>query len=163
MAGGAHVILLPEEPFDIEEICRIINKRKENGKLYSIVAVAEGALPKGGEKFFTQAEGTDSFGHVKLGGIGKKLAREIEKRTGIESRATVLGHIQRGGSPTVYDRIIGTKLGVKAVEMAMEGTFGHMAAVRGNDIVPVDVQEAVGKLNTVSKKEYDMAKLFFGL
>ena len=163
MAGGAQAILIPEEEFDLNEIANIFIKRKKQGKDWGVIAIAEGALPTELEGFVTQDDTLDSFGHVKLGGIGKKLANEIEKRTGIESRATVLGHIQRGGSPTVYDRILGTKLGVKAIEMILEGKFGHMAAVKGNDIVPVDVQEAVGKLNTVSKEEYEVAKTFFGL
>ncbi len=163
MAAGAQAVLIPEEKFDLDEIAQIFIKRKEQGKDWGVIAIAEGAQPTELEGFATQDDSLDSFGHVKLGGIGNKLAKEIEKRTGIESRATVLGHIQRGGSPTVYDRITGTKLGVKAVEMILDGQFGYMAAVRGNDIVPVDVQEAVGKLNTVSKEEYDIAKIFFGL
>lgn len=163
MAGGAQAILIPEVRFDLDEIAQIFIKRKEEGKDWGVIAIAEGALPTELEGFITQDDSVDQFGHVKLGGIGKKLAKEIEKRTGIESRATVLGHIQRGGSPTVYDRIIGTKLGVKAVEMALEGTYGHMASVQGNNIVPVDVHEAVGKLNTVPPEEYEIARVFFGL
>ncbi len=163
MAGGAQAILIPEEEFDMDRVAAIFTRRKEQGKDWGVVAVAEGALPTDLEGFVTQDDTVDSFGHVKLGGIGKKIAKELEKRTGIESRATVLGHIQRGGSPSAYDRIIGTKLGIKAVEMALEGRFGHMAAVRGNDIIPVDVQEAVGKLNTVTPEEFEIAKTFFGL
>lgn len=163
MAGGAQAILIPEVNFDLDEIAGIFIKRKAQGKDWGVIAIAEGAQPTDLENFVTQDDTLDSFGHVKLGGIAKKLAKEIEKRTGIESRATVLGHIQRGGSPTVYDRITGTKLGVKAVEMILAGQFGYMAAVRGNDIVPVDVQEAVGKLNTVSEEEYELARMFFGL
>ena len=163
IAGGAQAILIPEERFDMDEIARIFIERKKKGKDWGVIAVAEGALPTELKGFVTQDDSVDAFGHVKLGGIGKKIAEEIEKRTGIEARATVLGHIQRGGSPTVYDRIIGTKLGVKAVEMAIEGKSGYMAAVRGNDIVAVPLEEAVGKLNTVPPEEYEVAKTFFGL
>jgi len=163
IAGGAQAILIPEQRFNMDEIANIFIERKKQGKDWGVIAVAEGALPTELEGFVTQDNSVDAFGHVKLGGIAHKLAKEIEKRTGIEARATVLGHIQRGGSPTVYDRIIGTKLGVKGVEMALEGKFGYMAAVRGNDIVPVPLEEAVGKLNTVPPEEYEIARGFFGL
>ncbi len=161
MAGGAHVILIPEEPFDLDEICKTINNRKENGKLYSIVVVAEGALPKGGEKFFTQTEGTDAFGHVKLGGIAKTLEKEIEKRTGIETRSVVLGHLQRGGSPSAFDRYFATRLGLKAIDMIKKGEFGRMAALRKGELVSVPLEEAVGKMRVVDKELLEEAKIFF--
>lgn len=161
MAGGAHVILIPEEAFDIDEICRIIKKRKEKGKLYSIIAVAEGALPKGGTKFFTQEEGKDAFGHVKLGGIAKALEKEIEKRAGIETRSVVLGHLQRGGSPSAFDRYFSTRLGLKAIEMVEKKEFGKMAALQKGEIISVSLEEAVGKTRAVSKELFDEAKVFF--
>lgn len=162
LAGGAHVILIPEEEFDIEEVCRIISERKEKGKTYSVIAVAEGALPKDASAFVTKSKQLDEFGHVMLGGIGDALAKEIEDRTGMTARATVLGHIQRGGSPTVFDRILGLKLGYRAVETVDAKDFGKMIALRGNDAVPVPLEEGVGKLKTVSKEEYGMARSFFG-
>jgi len=161
IAGGANVILIPEEPFDIDEVCQVFVKRKERGKPYGVVAIAEGAMPKDAQEFVTSTDELDDFGHVRLGGIGKKLAKEIEKRTGIESRATVLGHIQRGGSPTVYDRVMGTKLGYKAIEMVVNREFGKLVAYRNEQAVAVPLEEAVGKLNTVSAEEYEMVKTFF--
>ena len=118
-------------------------------------------MPKDAKEFVTSTEELDDFGHVRLGGIGKKLAKEIEKRTGIESRATVLGHIQRGGTPTVYDRVMGTRLGYKAIEMVLAKEFGMLVAYRNEEAVAVPLEEAVGKLNTVSKEEYAVAKAFF--
>lgn len=162
MAGGAHVILIPEEPFDIEEVCKLIKKRQEKGKLYSIVAVAEGALPKGGTEFFTKKEGTDAFGHVKLGGIANALEKEIEKRTGAETRSVVLGHVQRGGSPSAFDRYLGTRLGLKAIDMVDKGEFDKMAALKDAQLVSVPLEEAVGKNKVVSKELLDEAKVFFG-
>jgi len=161
LAGGANVILIPEEPFDIDEVCKVFVDRKERGKPYGVVAVAEGALPRDAKEFVTSTDELDDFGHVRLGGIGKKLAKEIERRTGIESRATVLGHIQRGGSPTVYDRVMGTKLGYKAIEMVLAKEFGKLVAYRNENAVAVPLEEAVGKLNTVSEEEYEIAKTFF--
>jgi len=161
LAGGANVILIPEEPFDIEEVCEVFRKRKEEGKPYGVVAVAEGALPKDMKDFVTLSEERDEFGHVRLGGIGKVLAKEIEKRTGMECRATILGHIQRGGSPTVYDRVMGTKLGYKAIELILAKDFGKLVAYRNEKAVSVPLEEAVGKLNTVPKEEYKIAKTFF--
>jgi phosphofructokinase-like protein len=162
LAGGAHVVLIPEEKFDIEEVCEVIKGRKDRGKGYSVVAVAEGALPKDAEGFITKSKDVDEFGHVLLGGIGNALAKEIEKRTGITARATVLGHTQRGGRPSVFDRVLGLKLGYRAVEAVHNKDFGKMIALKGNDAVPVALDDAVGQLKVVSKKEYDMAKSFFG-
>jgi len=160
IAGGASIILLPEEPFDIDEICKIIKNRKKKGKNYSIIAVSEGALPKKGQMEL-QVKEKDAFGHVRLGGIAERLAKEIEKNLGIECRHVVLGHLQRAGEPTVFDRLLGTRLGIKAAEMIDKQEFGKMASLKGTDIVAVELEKAVGKLKTVPKERYDEAKLFF--
>ncbi len=160
IGGGASIILLPEEPFDIDEICKIIQNRKKKGKNYSIIAVSEGALPKKGQMEL-QVEEKDDFGHVRLGGIAQRLAGEIEKRTGVECRYVILGHLQRAGEPTVFDRVLGTRLGVKAADMIDKKEFGKMAALKGIDIVAVPLEKAVGKLKRVPKERYDEAKLFF--
>ena len=162
LGGGAHVILIPEEPFDIDEVCKIVSDRKAKGKGYTLVAVAEGALPKDANVFVTKTDKLDEFGHVMLGGIGDALAKEIEQRTGVTTRATVLGHLQRGGSPTVYDRVLGLKLGYRAVDAVHNKEFGQMIAMKGTKAVPVPLKDAVGKLKTVSKEEYKMARSFFG-
>ncbi|NQT05978.1 MAG: 6-phosphofructokinase [Candidatus Omnitrophica bacterium] len=161
MAGGADVILIPEIPIDINEVCDILNKRHKRGKGFSIVVVAEGAMFKKGDAV-TQEKELDAFGHVRLGGIGQMLGERIEKETGFETRVTVLGHIQRGGTPTAFDRVLGTRFGVKAVEMAMEGKFGMMAGLSGNNIVAVPLEKAVGKLKTVDMDLYKIAEIFFG-
>jgi len=162
LAGGADVILIPEYPFDIEDVCNLIQQRKSRGKTFSIIVVAEGALPKNAQDFVTKDTELDAFGHVKLGGIGDALAKQIEKRTGIESRVTVLGHIQRGGTPTANDRVLATRFGVAAIDLVKEGKFGMMVALQGNKIVAVPIEEAVSKLKTVDKEFYDLAKVFFG-
>jgi len=161
MAGGADVILIPEEKFDIDEICDTLKKRHKRGKNFSIVVAAEGAQPKNAD-LFTQDKSLDAFGHVKLGGIGDKLAQEIEKRTGFETRAVVLGHTQRGGSPTAFDRILGTRFGIKAIDLVHEKKFGNMVSLKGTDIVGVPLKAAVAKLKTVSKERYEEARVFFG-
>lgn len=161
IAGGADVVLIPEIKMDLDEICDSLKKRHARGKSFSIVVVAEGATFKEGQMAL-QEEKLDAFGHVRLGGIGEMLAKEIEKRTGYETRVTVLGHIQRGGSPTAFDRVLGTRFGVKAMEMVLNKRFGYMAGLKGTDIVEVSLQEAVGTLKTVDMKLYDIAKLFFG-
>jgi len=148
-SGGAHIIILPEEPFDLDEICQKVKERKAKGKDYTIIAVAEGAIPKKGQSFVTQSEGTDAFGHIRLGGIAKALEKEIQQRTGIETRHVILGHLQRGGSPSAFDRILGLRLGMKAVEIVAEGKFGCMVALKGTEIVAVPLKEAVGKLKVV--------------
>ncbi|MGB9612665.1 MAG: 6-phosphofructokinase [Candidatus Margulisiibacteriota bacterium] len=162
LAGGADMILIPEIPFDTNEVCQTIKKRHERGKNFSIVVVAEGAVPKDAETYVTKDKTVDAFGHVKLGGIGEALAKEIEKRTGYETRATVLGHIQRGGSPTAFDRVLGTRLGIAAIDLVAEKKWGSMVALRGNEIVNVPLAEAVAKLKTVDPKLYEIAKVFFG-
>lgn len=162
MAGGADVILIPERPFDIEEVCGYVRKRKEAGKCFSVIVAAEGAHPKETSGMITKDKTLDAFGHVKLGGVGEFLAGEIEKRTGLESRYVVLGHLQRGGTPTAYDRVLATRYGVKAIEMVKEGKFGRMAALQGNRIVDVSLHEATAKSKTVDPDMYDMAQIFFG-
>lgn len=161
IAGGADVILIPEVPIDVIEVCELIKKRHSRGKTFSIIVVAEGAQFKD-KSLVTKEERLDSFGHVRLGGIGDMLAAEIEKRTGYETRVSVLGHIQRGGSPTAFDRVLGTRFGVKAVELVSENKFGRMAALVGNKIIDVPLEDAVKELKTVDSELYDIAKVFFG-
>jgi len=148
IAGGGDVILIPEIPYDMDRVCAAILERKKQGKKSSIVVVAEGAKPKGGEMVVAKVV-KDSPDPLRLGGIGNKVGEEIEKRTGIETRTTVLGHVQRGGSPTPYDRILGTRFGVEAVRQVVARNFGTMVALRGADIVAVPILEAVGKLRKV--------------
>ena len=161
IAGGADVILIPEVPFDLNEVCNTIRKRHARGKTFSIVVVAEGAKLDD-DSMVLQSQEKDAFGHVRLGGIGNLLSDEIERRTGYESRATVLGHIQRGGSPSAYDRVLGTRFGIAAIDLIHEGNFGKMVALRGQNIVAIDLKEAVSKLRTVDMGLYDIAKVFFG-
>jgi 6-phosphofructokinase 1 len=165
MAGGADVILIPEQPITVEEACRDIQRRHERGKDFSIVVVSEGyelTYASGEKQQVTQAATTDQFGHVRLGGIGEILAREIEERTGYETRVTVLGHIQRGGTPTARDRILATRYGLKAADLVHEGRWGTMAALHGDDIVEVPLRDAVAQLKTVPPEYYEAAKTFFG-
>jgi 6-phosphofructokinase 1 len=161
IAGGADVILIPELPIDIEEVCALIKKRHDRGKTFSLVVVAEGAKFKEGT-FVTQEQRLDDFGHVRLGGIAETLAEEIEKRTHYETRVSVLGHIQRGGSPTAFDRVLGTRFGVKAVELAKNKKFGRMVALSSNKVIDVPMEDAVKALKTVDLELYDIAKVFFG-
>ncbi len=161
IAGGADVVLIPEKPIDLDEVCATIKKRHSRGKTFSIVVVAEGAQFKDGGMATKQKE-LDAFGHVTLGGIGEILGKEIENRTGYETRVSVLGHIQRGGSPTAFDRVLGTRFGVKAVELVKAKKFGRMAALSGNKIIDVPLEEAVGTLKTVDDEWYAIAQEFFG-
>ncbi|HEC68775.1 MAG TPA: 6-phosphofructokinase [Candidatus Omnitrophica bacterium] len=161
LAGGADVILIPEIPIDIEEVCQLIEKRHNRGKTFSIIVVAEGAKFKNAKEVLKDQE-VDEFGHVKLGGIGNTLGKLIEDKTGYETRVVVLGHIQRGGTPTAFDRILATRYGVKAMKMALEKKYGKMVALRGNQIIDVPLQEAVAELKTVDLKIYEIAKTFFG-
>lgn len=169
MAGGAHVILIPEVKFDFSEICNVIKKRYESGKDYTMIAVAEGV-----EETDTSKKGTDAFGHVKLGGVCEELEERLQKwldtemkkpypEFKFEARSMRLGHLQRGGAPTAYDRILGTRLGIKAIELVKEGKFGHMVSLRGTDIIAVTLAEAVGKLKTVPNNRYEEARLFLGM
>lgn len=160
MAGGADVVLIPEIPIDIDEVCQAIKQRHDRGKNFSIVVVAEGAKLK--EQEILQEEKLDQFGHVRLGGIGRTLAEMIEEKTGFETRVTVLGHIQRGGTPSAYDRILGTRYGIKAVELVMSNKFGYMAALKGSGVVDVPLREATKEIKTLDMKFYDIAKVFFG-
>jgi len=160
IAGGADAILLPEFPIDMDEVCTIIKKRHARGKKFSIIVVAEGAKFK--EGLVLQEEKLDSFGHVRLGGIGDALAKEVEKRTGFETRVSVLGHIQRGGTPTAFDRVLGTRFGIKAVQLINEKKFGFMASLQGNKIIEVPLESAVASLKLVDTEFYDIAKEFFG-
>jgi phosphofructokinase-like protein len=161
LAGGADVILVPEEPFDIEEVCHRIAHRHRAGASFSIVVVAEGATPAEGTMELQSGE-LDDFGHVRLGGIGNQLAEEIERRTGFEARMTSLGHVLRGGSPTAYDRVIATRFGVEAIDAVNDGEFGVMVALRGTDVIRVPIQDGVVQLKTVDRKLFDTAAVFFG-
>ncbi len=160
LAGGADLILVPEFPIKMQEVCDVLKKRADRGKSFSIIVVAEGAKFDGSEVLLEQK--LDDFGHVRLGGIGEILAKKIEEKTGYETRVTVLGHIQRGGSATAFDRVLGTRFGAKAIELVKEGKFGQMVALRGNEIVSVPIETAVGTLKTVDRGFYDMARSFFG-
>lgn len=161
IAGGADVILIPEIPIDVEEVCALIKKRHQRGKTFSIVVVAEGAQFKEGT-LVLQEQKLDEFGHVRLGGIGDTLANEIEKRTAYETRVSVLGHIQRGGSPSAFDRVLGTRFGIKAIELVINKKFARMAALSGNKIVDVPIEEAVSALKTVDMELYEIARVFSG-
>jgi ATP-dependent phosphofructokinase / diphosphate-dependent phosphofructokinase len=161
IAGGATVLLVPEDPFDIDEVCDVIRRRHERGRYASIVVVAEGATPAEGDLSVTTGE-VDAFGHVRLGGIGDSLAREIEARTGYETRAIVLGHIQRGGTPSAFDRVLATRFGIAAIDAVHDGAFGTMVALRAGDIVRVSLHEATAEIKLVDPAIYDVAKTFFG-
>jgi phosphofructokinase-like protein len=161
IAGGATLVLIPEEPFDIDEVCTVIRHRHERGRYASIVVVAEGATPREGTMATATGE-VDAFGHVRLGGIGDELARAIEERTGYETRAIVLGHVQRGGTPTAFDRVLATRFGIAAVDAVHDSAFGTMVALRAGDIVRVPLSEATSELKLVDPEVYDVAKVFFG-
>ena len=160
IAGGADVILIPERPVDIDDVTETLKQRHHRGRYFSIVVVAEGASLRAEhhELAVTSAPGKDEFGHVRLGGIGNVLAREIEQRTGFETRAVVLGHIQRGGSPTAFDRVLATRYGVGAIEMVHRGEFGRMVSLRGNKIVSVPLKDAVGRTRTVDDDLINVAQ-----
>ena len=162
IAGGADEILIPEIPFDLDEVTHHLRARYERGKKFSIVVVAEGAQPKGMKEAMTQSARTDEFGHVTLGGIGNFLRDELEKRLDMEVRVTVLGHVQRGGSPTARDRVLATRFGVAAADLIKEKDFGKMVALRGDDIIAVPIEEAVAELKTVDMDLYNIASIFYG-
>jgi phosphofructokinase-like protein len=165
IAGGADVILIPEQPITVEDACSELQKRHARGKSFSIVVVSEGyklTYASGEQREVTQEADLDAFGHVRLGGVGEQLSREIEERMGFETRVTVLGHVQRGGSPTARDRILATRYGLKAADLAHEGEFGRMAALLGDAIVDISLAEATGELKTVPPDRYEVARAFFG-
>jgi len=161
IAGGATQCLIPERPFDVDEVCETIRRRHGRGRYASIVVVAEGALPKEGT--FSVASGeVDAFGHARLGGIGDALAKAIEARTGFETRAIVLGHVQRGGTPTAFDRVLATRFGVAAIDAVHDGAFGSMVALRGGEIVRVPLADATAELKLIDPAVYEVAEVFFG-
>ena len=160
IAGGADFILIPEEQYTLDDIITVLQRRIEKGKSFSIIVAAEGAKLKE-TGIIAQSKEMDDFGNVRLGGIGDGLARAIEKRTGIESRAVVLGHVQRGGTPTAFDRVLGTKYGVAAIELVHEGKFGMMTSLQGTKIKPVPILDGVKESKIVDKETYEVAKTFF--
>jgi phosphofructokinase-like protein len=161
IAGGANIVLIPERPFDIEDVCALVESRFQS-HFSPILVVAEGAVPReGGEMTLVSGE-KDSFGHVRLGGIGDRLAHEIEARTGKEARAVVLGHVQRGGTPTAFDRWLATRFGLNAIDAVAEGDYGKMMALRGTNIVRVPLLEGTAELKLVTPEEYAEAEVFFG-
>ena len=163
IAGGADVILIPERPFDVDKVAESIRQRHERGRYFSIIVVAEGAKfsadtdPSRGAPVL-QDKDKDEFGHAKLGGIGNILAREIEKRTGFEARSVVLGHIQRGGSPSAFDRVLATRYGIGAIDMVHRGEFGRMAALRSNKIVSIPLRDAIARNRTVDDEIIQVAE-----
>jgi 6-phosphofructokinase 1 len=161
VAGGADVILIPEIPFDIDEVCHRIRRRHERGRYFSIVVAAEGATPKEGT-MTVQSGGVDEFGHPRLGGIGYALEREIEARTGFETRATVLGHVQRGGTPTAFDRVLATRLGLCAIDAAHQGKWGMMAALHANEVELIALADAVAEVRRVPVGQYQSFDVLFG-
>ena len=160
IAGGADLILIPEFPIKMQDVCDVIKKRLARGKFFSIIVVAEGAKFEGSEVLLEKK--LDEFGHVRLGGIGELLASKIEDAMKLETRVVVLGHVQRGGTASAFDRVLGTRFGEKAVQLVKKKEFGNMVALRGNEIVSIPIAEAVSKLKTVDARYYDMARTFFG-
>jgi len=161
IAGGADVVLIPERPFDLDEVVAHLKHRHTRGRTFSIVVVAEGASPREGQ-LQTQTSQVDAFGHERLGGIGAALEKELEQRTGFETRATILGHVQRGGTPTAFDRVLATRFGVAAIDAVHAGETGKMVALRGAEIELVSLAEAVGEPKTVGDELYAVAEVFFG-
>lgn len=166
LAGGADMILIPEQKYTIEEVVSTIRKRHERGKDFSIVVVAEGAQlvaeEGGADEYVVSEGGRDEFGHVKLGGIGQLVANAVEQATSYETRVTVLGHLQRGGTPTAFDRVLGTRFGIAAIDLVHAGDFGKMVSLQGNEIVAIPLAEAVDQLKVVDQELYDLATVFFG-
>jgi 6-phosphofructokinase 1 len=161
IAGGATAILIPEQPFDIEQVCELLRSRHERGRYASIVVVAEGAEPKEGT-MAGRDKVYDQYGHVRLGGMAETIAHAIEDRTGFETRMVLLGHIQRGGTPTAHDRVLATRYGVHACDMVAAGEFGKMASLQGNQVVSVPLSEATKQLKRVDPELFDVAQVFFG-
>ena len=166
MAGGADVIMIPERPADLKEVCKLIKRRHDRGKDFSIIVVAEGTRIKTDRgpdgELITQDNSIDQFGNVRLGGIGNYVAKEVEKQLGFESRVVILGHIQRGGSPTPSDRILGTRYGIGAIDLVNKGQFGSFVALKGTNIVPVPLEEMAGKTRIVDDELFELAEVFFG-
>ena len=160
IAGGADMILIPEQDYSITEIVESLQKRHDRGKDFSIVVVAEGVKIQGTD--IVSSRGEDKFGHVKLGGVGHFVGKEIENRTGYETRVTVLGHLQRGGTPTAFDRVLGTRFGIAAVDLVADNNFGNMVSLQGNEVVPVPLVEAIGEVKMVGDDIFDIARVFFG-
>jgi 6-phosphofructokinase 1 len=161
MAGGADCILVPERRFNLDEVCGLIKKRIDRGKEFAIVVVAEGAMPDETHQVMSKPGHIDDFGHAQLGGIGDWLGAQIESRTGIDTRVTVLGHVQRGGTPSAYDRVLATRFGLKAVELIRQRQFGHMASLCGTEIVAVPIEDALSQ-KLLDPKVFDDAAVFFG-
>ena len=161
LAGGASMVLIPEQPFDIDDVCARVTTRFES-KYAPIIVVSEGAIPRDGGDMTLVSGEKDAFGHVRLGGIGDRLANEIEQRTGKEARAVVLGHIQRGGTPTAFDRWLATRFGLQAIDAVADGDFGTMVALKGTRIERLPLIEGTGELKLVSDEEYAEAQVFFG-
>jgi 6-phosphofructokinase 1 len=163
IAGGADAILVPERPFDVERVCAHLRRRHEAGISFSIVVVSEGATPAPGSAMTLGGErSTDEFGHVRLGGIGVELERHVESLTGYEARATILGHVQRGGTPTAYDRVLATRFGVAAMDTAAAGRFSEMVALKGPDVVAVEMAAALAEPKLLDPKLFETAEVFFG-
>ena len=161
MAGGADFILIPEIPIDVEEVIESIKKRHKRGKNFSIIVVSEGATFRD-DTYYVQEKELDEFGHIKLGGIGNALGEVLKNKLNYDVRVTVLGHIQRGGSPTAFDRVLGTRFGIKAYDLIKKSKFGFMCALSGNKIIEVSLDDAVKELKTVDMEIYNISKLFFG-
>jgi ATP-dependent phosphofructokinase / diphosphate-dependent phosphofructokinase len=162
IAGGADAILVPERPFEVEEVAEHLRKRHARGPNFSIVVVAEGAVPREGTLHVRDGAATDAFGHARLGGIGVVLEGELERMTGYESRVTILGHVQRGGTPVAYDRVLATRFGVAAMDAAANGRFGAMVGLRGTQIAETPLQEALREPKLLDPALYETAELFFG-
>ncbi len=161
LAAGADYCMVPEVPFDMEEVCAAIRRRKQRGRDTSIIVVSEGAQPSD-KSLVTQDKTLDEFGHVRLGGIGQLVASQIEKRTGAETRLAVLGHIQRGGTPTAFDRLIGTRYGLRAMDLVRRKKFGRMVSLSGTKIVDVPLPPMDQRLRTLDMDLYKDAEVFFG-
>jgi ATP-dependent phosphofructokinase / diphosphate-dependent phosphofructokinase len=162
IAGGADAILVPERPFDIDQVVTHLRRRHERGRSFSIVVVAEGAAPREETLQRRAGSATDAFGHARLGGIGVTLEREIERRTGFETRVTILGHVQRGGTPVAFDRVLATRFGVAAMDAVAAGRFGSMVGLRGSEIVEVALEDALREPKLLDPALYETAELFFG-
>ena len=162
IAGGADVVLIPEVPFKLEDIVNVINARRQRGRTFSIVVIAEGAYPEGKKDVYLSSDKIDDFGHVQLGGVSVALAKDLEKMTGIDCRTTILGHVQRGGVPTAFDRVLATRYGVCAIDMVQKEMWGKMAVLRGTQIIPVPLEECINTEKLVPIEFYDVAKVFFG-